>query len=219
LGVIEPHDALDIFGRAAAGLAALHVNDGAERALIGTAAAGVEAGGAGDGALRPIDPQQRNRRALDPRQVVHVIIERLERAGVGIAQHQLEPAFRLACDQRQAYRPGAVEIGVDAAEHRQHAGDVEAADADLDAALAQRPRQIERARELVRLHAGEHHHAGAGFLDHRRQAFGADAGVDFVEGVDVDVIAEHAAIGAILGEAVQRGQRIRRDRRAQPLET
>jgi hypothetical protein len=81
-------------------------------------------------------------------------------------------------------------------------------------------RQIERARELVRLHAGEHHHAGAGFIDHRRQAFGADAGVDFVEGVDVDVdiIAEHAAVGAILGETVQRGQRIRRDRRAQPLD-
>jgi hypothetical protein len=49
--------------------------------------------------LRPIDPQQRNRRALDPRQIVHVIIERPERARVGIAQYQLEPAFRLAREQ------------------------------------------------------------------------------------------------------------------------
>ena len=34
---------LDVVGRAEARLASLHVDDGAERALIGTAAAGVEA--------------------------------------------------------------------------------------------------------------------------------------------------------------------------------
>ena len=66
--------------------------------------------------------------------------------------------------------------------------------------------EIERARKLVRLHADQHHHAGAGRLDHRREALGADAGVGLVEGVDldVDVVAQHAALGAILGEAVER---------------
>src|SRR5215471_19701374 len=35
---IEPYEMLDVIGRAEARLAALHVDDGAERALIGTAA-------------------------------------------------------------------------------------------------------------------------------------------------------------------------------------
>ena len=91
---------------------------------------------------------------------------------------------------------------------------------DLDAALAQRPREVERARELVRLHADQHHHAGAGVLDHARQACRTDAGVGLVEGVDVDldVVAEHVPLGAVAGEAVERGERIRRNRRAKPLD-
>src|SRR5262249_8297931 len=40
---IEPYEMLDVIGRAEARLAALHVDDGAERALIGTAAARIEA--------------------------------------------------------------------------------------------------------------------------------------------------------------------------------
>ena len=104
-----------------------------------------------------------------------------------VAQHLVEPAFGLAGEQRHAHRLGAVEIGIDAVEHGEHAGHVEAADADLDAARAQRPGQIERARKLVRLHADQHDHAGAGRFDHRRQPLGADAGIGLVEGVDLDV--------------------------------
>ena len=40
---VETHQLLDVVGRAEARLASLHVDDRAERALIGTAAAGVEA--------------------------------------------------------------------------------------------------------------------------------------------------------------------------------
>jgi hypothetical protein len=70
------------------------------------------------------------------------------------------------------------------------------------------------------LHTDQHDHAGAGVFDQRRQALGTDAGVDLVEGMDVevDIVAEDAALGAILGEAVQRGQRVRRHRRAHPLD-
>ena len=56
VGEIGAHDALDVVGAAIAGLAALHVDDGAERALERAAAAGVEArhqpGGALDAARR-----------------------------------------------------------------------------------------------------------------------------------------------------------------------
>src|SRR5262249_16689450 len=38
-----PYEMLDVIGRAEARLAALHIDDGAERALIGTAAARIEA--------------------------------------------------------------------------------------------------------------------------------------------------------------------------------
>ena len=79
---------------------------------------------------------------------------------------------------------------------------------------------VERARELVRLHADQHHHAGTGGLDHRRQACRTDAGIGLVEGVDLDldVIAEHATVRAVAGDAVEAGERVRRDRRAEPLD-
>ena len=134
-----------------------------------------------------------------PGQVVHEIVERLEGARDGIAQHLVEPALGLAGEQRDAERLRAVEIGIDAVEHADRAGDMEAADADRDAARAQRRGDIERAGKLVRLHADQHDHAGARALDHAREAIGADAGVGLVEGVDfdVDVGAENGALGAV----------------------
>jgi hypothetical protein len=70
---------------------------------------------------------------------------------------------------------------------------------------AQRPRQVERARKLVRLHARQHDHAGAGSFDHCCQAFGADSGIGFVKGlyIDIDIFAQDAALGAILGQPVE----------------
>ena len=84
---------------------------------------------------------------------------------------------------------------------------MEAADRHLNAALAQRPCDIQRARKLIRLHADEHHHSlAAGLFDHPRQAIGADASVRLIEGMDLDgnVVAEDAAGGAITSEAVER---------------
>ena len=54
----------------------------------------------------------------------------------------------------------------------------------------------------------------------RRETIGTDAGVGFVIDVDVerDVGPEDRALGAVLGEAVERGERIGRDGRAQPLD-
>ena len=132
---------------------------------------------------------------------------------VGVAQHLVEPPFGLAGEERDAHGARTIEIGVDAAEHADRAGHVEAADRDRDAALAQRPGEIERARELVRLHADQHHHAGAGRLDQRRETARVDARVGLVEGMDVDldVGAEHAPLGAVLGEPVERGERVRRN--------
>src|SRR3569623_1295374 len=90
--VVRAHDVLDVVGRAAARLAALHIDDGAERALVGAAAAGVERGGAARCTLRALRRHQRDRRAVDPGQVVHEIVERLERVGGRVEQHLVETA-------------------------------------------------------------------------------------------------------------------------------
>ncbi len=46
-------------------------------------------------------------------------------------------------------------------QHREAAGHVEAADHDRNAGCAQRPRDVQRARKLVRLHADQADHAEA----------------------------------------------------------
>jgi hypothetical protein len=158
--------------------------------------------------------------ALDPRQVVHVVVDRLQRAGVGVAQHLLETPFHLAREERDAHRLGAVEIRIDAVEHRDHAGDMEAARDHGNAARDEVAREVERARELVRLHADQHDSAGACLLDQLRDAVGADAGVGLVPGMedDLDLVAEDAPLGAIAGEPVKGCERIRWNDGAPPLD-
>ena len=53
----------------------------------------------------------------------------------------------------------SVEIDRLAVEHRDAAGGMEAAERDRNAGRPERPRDIERARILVRLHADQPHHA------------------------------------------------------------
>ncbi len=137
-----------------------------------------------------------------------------------MAQHFVEPALGLAGEQRYAQRGRAIEIGIDAVEHRDRARDVEPADRHRDAALAQRAGDIERARELVRLHADQDDHAAVALRDQLGQTPGTDARIGLVEGVDddLDVLAEDAALGAIAREPRQRRQRVRRNGGAIPLD-
>ena len=128
-----------------------------------------------------------------PGQVVHEIVERLQRARIGVAQHLVEPAFGLAGEQRQAHRLRVAHRIVVAADHRDDAGHVEAADRHLDA-RARSGRAMSSARgNWFDCTPDQHHHAGAGGLDQPRDAVRADAGVGLVEGVDfdLDVVAEH----------------------------
>jgi hypothetical protein len=188
--------------------------------LIGTAAAGVETGRASRGAAHGFGGQQRDGGSLDPGQIIHEVVEQRERPGVGILQDPLQPALGLAGEQRHSHRRGALQIGVSAIEHTERAGDMKAADRHRDVSLTQRPGEVERARELVRLNSDQHHHAGAGGADHRGKTIAADARIGLVKrmNVDFDIRPEHAPLGAILRETVERSERSRRYRRTQPLD-
>ena len=169
LRVVLADDPLEIVGRAEAALAALHVDDGAERALVRAAAAEIEARQRSRGAPHVLARQERRRLALQRRQIVHVVVERLERAVPGVAQHLVEPALLgLAGEERDAELLRLADLRRHLRQHGDAAGDVEAADADRQAGGEERPREIDRARKLVGLHADQaDQRPAAGLADHR----------------------------------------------------
>ena len=96
---------------------------------------------------------------------------------------------------------------------------MEAADHDLHAGRAQ-VRAISTAREFVRLHADDADEPGAAVLgDPPRDLARAHAGIGLVHGHDVDrkIGAEQLPLGRAERKAIDRGKRVRRHGRAQPL--
>ena len=126
---------LDVVGGAVARLAALHVDDRAEAALERAAAAGVETG---DASRMSRARRRRGRNGMgcasQARQVVHVIVERLQPAARGRRAAARPAALRPR--RRRAQMPSVqrlAELGRQLRQHREAAADVEAADDDLDA--------------------------------------------------------------------------------------
>ena len=163
---------------------------------------------------------QRDRRAGEVGEVGHVVVERLERALRRVDQHFIQTSFRFAGEDGDAHLARAVEIGIFALQHAEDARSVEAADGDLDAARAQRTGDVERARELVRLHADQHDHPAAGRLDHPRQRFRPHALIGLIVGVNLHlhVVAEDLALVAVARQAVKRGEGVRGNGGAVPLD-
>src|SRR5205823_2591439 len=90
--VIFTQNGLEVVGSAEAALAALHIDDGAERTLIRAAASEIEARKSADGPAHSRPGQDGQWLAGEVRQVVQVIIERCELALPGVAQKNIEPA-------------------------------------------------------------------------------------------------------------------------------
>ena len=98
---------------------------------------------------------------------------------------------------------------------------MEAAHGDRDSGLPERSRDVERARILVRLHADERDESEIAVAPKTGEQRGdVDAGVGLVDhrDVDGDVGSQHLPLGAIGGNAVNGGERIRRDHRAPPAD-
>jgi hypothetical protein len=140
--VVLAQDAFDIVGTAAPRFAALYVDDGAERTLERAAAAGVEGGHVADGLAHRIAGQKRRHGVFERRQIVDVIVDRFERARCRIAHDVVHAPFGLAHKQRHAHIERLLQIRRKALEHREHAGDVEAADDYRDAGRSQRFRKV-----------------------------------------------------------------------------
>ena len=117
--VVVADDRFEIVGCAEAALAALHVDDGAERALERAAAAEIEARHAALVARQRRRRQARRRGAFEARQVVHVVVQGLHGAVDRIAKHQVEPAFLgLAGEDRDAHVHRFLNLGRRDRQHR-----------------------------------------------------------------------------------------------------
>ena len=165
--------------------------------------------------------QQRSYRTLQPRQIVHIIIDRRETARVGIQQHLIEPSFGLAGEDRNAEIERFLNIGRNFRQHGEAARDMKTADTDPDTGGSQRPGHIHGVRELVRLNADEADHAATAIgLNLSNDFLRLNTGVGFIGGPDddIDVGSEKPPVDGIGEQPVERRQRVRRYGRAKLLD-
>jgi hypothetical protein len=158
---------------------------------------------------------------LDAGQVLEIVVDRLDRAGRGIAQQGVAALLELARIERDAKVERRLQVGLHRAEHGETARHMEAADRDRQAGRPQRPGDVEGAGELVALHADQKDETEIAvppeaFDDLLRP----DPGVDLVEriDVDVDVIAQHPPLARLVDQAVDGRQRVRGNERPEPLD-
>ena len=213
--VVLADDDLEIVGAAEAALAALDIDDGAERALEGAATAEVEARLAALIARQGLGRQARRRRALDARQVVHVVVERLQRAVPGVQQDLVEPAFLgLTGEDRDAHVHGRLDLGRYDRQHRQAAGGVEAAHRHRQTRCNEVAGEVDGVRELVGLDADQADQGlAAAALDVGDDPIGPHARICLIVRPedDIHIGSKDLPSPAVFAQPIERGQRVRRD--------
>ena len=172
-------------------------------------------------AANDVHREIRHRRALQVREVVHEVVQRLELAAIGGAQQLVEPPLGLAGEERDTEIHRLLQLGRELRQHRDAAANVKPADADWNARGAERPRNVDGPRKLVALHADQGDQpTSVRFADLPDDAVGPDPRVGLVPGgdPDLDVFAQHPPLSAVERKAVHRRQGIGRNRRASPLD-
>jgi len=218
---VKPHEVLHVIRRAVARLAALHVDDCAERALVRAASARVETRAEAERPCHIPFREERHGRPLQTRQVLHEVVHRCEPTLGRIAQHHVEPALGLTREHGDAHVPTSVEIDRPSLQHRQASRHVEASDGDGNPSLPERSCDVEGARILVGLNADERNKPKSAVTpkasEQRRHV---DAHVCLVDHLDVDgdVRPKDLPLGAIGRDAVHSRKRIRGDQRAPPAD-
>src|SRR5437588_9610081 len=135
-------------------LTALHVNARKERELMRAAAPEIDAGERAGGTPDVLLGEQRHGLVFDPGQLVHAVIERLQRAVPSVEQDFVETTLlRLAREERDAERLRRAQFGRHVREHREAARDVKSADAYREIGIEKRRCQIDGSRKLIGLDA------------------------------------------------------------------
>ena len=84
-----------------------------------------------------------------------MIVDGHERSGGGILQDLIDPALGLSREHAEPHVECRLHVRLHLRQHGETAGDVKSPDCHRQAGGAQGSGDIERARELVRLHADE----------------------------------------------------------------
>ena len=220
-GGVGAHQVLDIVGTAVTGLAALHVDDGAEAAQVRAAAPGVEARPPAHGEAHPIGGQDRRGGAGHVRQIREIVVERLETVPDQILKEPFQTPLQLPGEQGDAQVQGLAQLHRHLLQHRKTTAHVEAANGHRRAGGAELAGQVQRPGELVRLNPNEpHQHPPPILAELPDEARRIDVGIGLVQGAhpDLHTRAQHLALGAVQGDTVHGGQAVRRQGGAPPLD-
>ena len=159
--------------------------------------------------------QAGRRRTLDARQVVHVVVERLQPLVPSVEQYLVEAAFLgFAGVDRNAHVHGRLNLGRHDRKHRETAGGMEAAHRHRQAGGEEMAREVDGTRELIGLHTDQaDQRLAAGPLDIGHDLVRADAGVGFVKRLDenIDVRPQNLTLQAIFPKAIEGRERIGRN--------
>ena len=216
---IEAHEMFDVVGRAEARFAALDVDDRAERALIRTAAAGVEARAAGRACAPHRAWEGRRGRPLHARQILHEVVNGRETAvgRVAAAPDRAGPRIR----PRKSRRPNPCRRR-DRRPGRPTWPGTPTHGSRRSRRVFPPPRGVARYPGLWGIGSTGrrrgHKAEIAVALETRYRSPRIDARICLVDRFDVDddVRPKGLALGAIGGNAVQGGERIRGYDRAPP---
>src|SRR5277367_5151274 len=151
-----------MIGGAEAALAALDVDDRAERAFERATAPEVETRNPQEVLVDFALLEQWNRFARQIGRMGEVVVDRLQRTGKTVAQHFVEPTlFAFPGEETDAEVLRLDEIGRQRLQHRKASRNMEAADAYRNVGGAKRSRHVHRPRKLIRLYA---HQKNKGFV-------------------------------------------------------
>ena len=136
-------------------------------------------------------------------------------------QQLVEPAFSLACEQRDPERERIFHFGRHFRKHRETSADVESTNRNLDPRVAQFARNIDRPRELIGLHSDQQYDAAIRIAleppnnrTHRHSLIGLVVRLD----IEIDALAEDLPRLRVDRKSVQVRQRTRRHEAAPPLD-
>ncbi|RPI76727.1 MAG: hypothetical protein EHM42_14545 [Planctomycetaceae bacterium] len=165
--------------------------------------------------------QKRRHRSFQARQIIQVVVDRLQFAIPGVAKQSRQAPFGFTGEQHHPGVANRRDFRRQLGQHRNAAADVKSSDGNVNARSAEFGGKVGGPRKLIGLHSRHHDQPAptpllnaADNLRHRND------GVNFVVRVDhnLDVWPQRLARFRLLGDGAHRSQRTRRNERPRPLD-